>query len=59
MPVAKHRDEDARLTILHSAAKHCLSPESVKKIKEADPNERSACLIGLGNNAQQVIRYSL
>ena len=59
MPVEKHRDETSRLVILHSAAPHCLSDESLKKIMEADPDERSAYLIGLAKIAQQVIRYSL
>ena len=54
--VEKHNEEAASLTVLQSVAKHCLTPESVKKIMEADPDEHSAYLIGLAKNAQQVIR---
>ncbi len=49
----------ARLVILHSAAPHCLSDESLNRIMGEDPDERSAYLIGLAKIAQQVIRYSL
>jgi hypothetical protein len=59
MPVEKHRDEAARLIILQSAAKYSLNPASLKKIMDSDPDERSAFIIGLAKNAQQVIRYSL
>ncbi len=59
-PVEKHRDEAAaRLIILQSAAKYSLNPASLKKIMDSDPDERSAYIICLAKNAQQVIRYSL
>ncbi len=56
MPVEKHRDETSRLVILHSTAPYCLSDESLKTIMDAEPDERSAYLIGLAKIAQQVIR---
>ena len=59
MPVEKHRDEPARLIILQSAAKYSLNAASLKKIMDSKADERSAFLIGLAKNAQQVIRYSL
>ena len=59
MPVEKHRDEAARLIILQSAAKYSLNAASLKKIMDSKADERSAYLIGLAKNAQQVIRYSL
>ena len=59
MPVEKHRDETSRLVILHSTAPYCLSDESLKTIMDAEPDERSAYLIGLAKIAQQVIRYNL
>jgi hypothetical protein len=51
------RDNGGRLP--GSAAKYSLNPASLKKIMDSDPDERSAFIIGLANNAQQVIRYSL
>jgi hypothetical protein len=59
MPVEKHRDEPARLILLQTAAKYSLNAASLKKIMDSEPDERSAFLIGLAKNAQQVIRYGL
>jgi hypothetical protein len=49
----------ARLIILQSAAKYSLNAASLKKIMDSKADERSAFLIGLAKNAQQVIRYRL
>jgi hypothetical protein len=59
LSVEKHRDEPARLILLQSAAKYSLNAASLKKIMDSETDERSAFIIGLAKNAQQVIRYSL
>ena len=59
MPVEKHRDEAARLILLQSAAKYSLNAESLMKIMGSGADQRSAFIVGLAKNAQQVIRYSL
>ena len=59
LPIEKIRDEPHRLILLHSAAPYCLSKETLDTILGADREEKSAYLIGLAKNAQQVIRYVL
>ena len=59
MLVEKHRDEASRLVLFHSAAPYCLNEESAKVVLEADPEERSAYLLGAAKITQQFIRYSI
>lgn len=59
MLVEKHRDEAARMIVFRSAAPYCLNEETAALILDADPEERSAYLIGTAKIAQQFIRYGL
>ena len=59
MLVEKHRDEAARMIVFRLAAPYCLNEETAALILDADPEERSAYLIGTAKIAQQFIRYGL
>ena len=57
LPIEKIRDDNYRHCLLYSAAPFCLSQDTLDQILEAERDEKSAYLIALSKNAQQVIRY--